>query len=241
MILINTAGVIRKSEIYLNIGTMAWLSRFYSLSRFKLFILIITGNLILVWLSRSVLINEIVFYNAYSEQLTYERAVQLFNDFQSIGWLSYIFIPVMLILKFSLVSLLVYTGIILRDLQYKVPMGSVFKIVIASDVIFLLAGTVKFLWFYFFAGNYDLNDIGFFYPLSLTNLFSTGELRQVWILPMQSVNLFHVGYLLLLSYGLSSICRIERHDAERIVLSSYLPGLALWLTVAMFITLNASS
>jgi hypothetical protein len=220
---------------------MTLLQRYFNLKRFHLFLVIVLGNLLLIWLSRSVLINEVVFYNAFSEQLTYDRAIQLFDSFQSISWISYILSPLILIIKFSLISLVLYIGVIFNNFQYKVPPGSVFRVVIASDIVFLSAGLTKFFWFYLFAGNYDLNDINFFYPLSLINIFKAEEVGKIWIYPMQTVNLFHLAYLILLSYGLNNVCKIEKSDSEKIVLLSYLPGLLLWLTLIMFISIDTLS
>jgi hypothetical protein len=220
---------------------MTLLRRYFDLNRFYLFLFIVSGNLILIWLSRSALINEEVFYNAYSEQLTYERARQLFEGFQSMAWISYVLSPVILLIKFSIISFVLYIGIIFNNLQYKVSLGSVFIVVVASDIIFLLASLTKFFWFYIFAGNYDLNDINFLYTLSLINIFKAAEVEKIWIYPMQTVNLFHIVYLVLLSYGLNNVCKIEKYDSEKIVLLSYLPGLVLWLTLIMFISIDTPS
>ena len=220
---------------------MTLLQRYINLNRFHLFLFIVSGNLILIWLSKSALINEEVFYNAYSEQLTYDRARQLFEGFQRMAWISYVLSPVILLIKFSLISLVLYIGIIFHNLQYKVPLGSVYRVVVASDIIFLLASLTKIFWFYIFAGNYDLNDISFFYPLSLINIFKAAEVEKIWIYPMQTVNLFHIVYLLLLSYGLKNICKIEKYDSDKIVLLSYLPGLVLWVTLIMFLSIDTLS
>ena len=217
---------------------MTLLVSYFNLKRSQLFVFIILGNLILTWLSKSVLINEIVFYNAYSEQLTYDRARQLYEGFQNISWVSYILSPLILLIKFSLVSLVLYIGIILNNLQYKVSLGSVFKIVLASDIVFLLASLSKFLWFYLFAGNYNLNDISFFYPLSLINIFKADEIEKIWVYPLQTVNAFHLVYLLLLSYGLTNVCKMAKSDSDKIVLLSYLPGLILWVTLITFISID---
>jgi hypothetical protein len=220
---------------------MTLLQRYFDLDRFHLFLFIVLGNLILIWLSKSVLINEVVFYNAYSEQLTYDRAKQLFEGFQRISWVSYVLSPVILLVKFSLISLVLYIGIIFNNLQYRVSLGSVFRIVVASDIVFLLASLTKFIWFYLFAGNYDLNDINFFYPLSLINIFKADEIGKIWIYPLQTVNLFHIAYLVLLSYGLNNVCKIEKYASDKIVLISYLPVLLLWLTLIMFISIDSLS
>lgn len=218
---------------------MNLLLRYYSLKRLSLFLGIVIANLVLMWLSRSLLINEIVFYNTYSEQLTYERALNLFERLNRMAWISYVFTPIILLIKFSIVSLLIYIGIILCKIEDKVSLGSVFKVVIASELVFVFANFFKFFWFYFFGGNYDLNDLGFFYPLSIINFFKRSEVDKFWIYPLQTINLFHLGYIIMLSYGLTKVCPIEKSDSEKAVLLSYLPGLALWMATLMFLTIDS--
>lgn len=219
---------------------MNLLYRYYSLKRLHLFIGIVLANLIIIWLSRAVLINEIVFYNTYSEQFTHDRSLKLFEDMRRFSWIVYAFTPILLSLKFSLVSLVLYIGIVFGNIQDKVSLGSVLKIVIASEIVFVFAGLIKFLWFYLFAGNYDLNDLGFFYPLSLNNFFKTTEVSRIWIFPLQTVNIFHLVYIISISYGLNKVCEIDKPDSDKIVLLSYLPALVLWVALIMFLSIDAS-
>lgn len=217
---------------------MTLLCKYFGLKSYQLSFTIIFGNLFLIWLSKSFLINETVFYNAYSEQLTYDRAIALFEEIQRISWLNYVISPIVLGIKFLLISLVLYIGIILNNMQYKVSLGSVLKVVIASEIVFLFSGLTKFFWFYFIADNYSLTEMGFFYPLSLINLFKVEEIEKIWIYPLQTLNLFHFTYLLLLSYGLTCYCKILKNDSDKIVLSSYLPGLILWITLILFISID---
>jgi hypothetical protein len=216
------------------------LLRYYNLNRLQLFAGIVLANLILIWLSRSVLINEIVFYNTYSEQLTWDRSLKLFEGMRRYAWIGFAFTPILLLIKFSLITLVLYTGIIFCNMQDKVSLGSVFKIVIASEIVFVCAGAIKFLWFYLFAGNYDLNDIGFFSPLSLINMFKISEVSRLWIFPLQTVNLFQIIYVISISFGLHKICHVGKPDSDRIVLLSYLPALTLWISLIMFLSIDAS-
>jgi hypothetical protein len=217
---------------------MNLLIRYYSLNKLQLFTLVVAANLIIVWLSKTLLINEVVFYNAYSEQLTYERSLQLFEDLKKFSWMSYAFTPLILLIKFSMISFVIYIGIVFCNIKSKISLGSVFKIVIASEIIFVAVGFIKFLWFYFFAGNYDLNDLSFFYPLSLINFFKRGDLSKIWIFPFQAINLFHILYIISLSYGLNKIYFIERSDSDKVVLLSYIPALILWIVFVMFLTIE---
>jgi hypothetical protein len=220
---------------------MNLLVRYYNLKGFHLFLGIVSANLFLIWLSRTILINEIVFYNTYSEQLSYDRSLVLFEDIKKLEWLSYVLNPIVLLVKFSLISFIVYVGIFLSNVQTKISLGSIFKIVIASEVIYVAVGFIKFFWFYLFAGNYDLNDLGFFYPLSLINFFTKEEVSRIWILPMQTINLFHLFYIISISFGLSHVCSINKTDSDKIVLLSYIPALFLWTVLIMFLTINVTS
>lgn len=214
--------------------------RYFGLGWWKLFIGIVLSNLLLIWASKAVLINEVVFYNTYSEQLTYDRSVKLFENMNNIAWVSYAFMPFLLLIKFSLISLLLYIGIVFYNKQDKVSLGAVFKVVIGCELIFVFAGFIKFLWFYLFAGNYDLNDLGFFYPLSLINFFNQTEVNKIWTFPLQTMNLFHFGYIILVSNGLNKVCDIDKSESDKVVLISYLPGLALWISLIMFLTIDAA-
>jgi hypothetical protein len=219
---------------------MELIVRYYKLKGNRLFILIVFLNLVILYLSRAGLINEIVFYNTFSEQFTYDRSLKLFEDMKRFSWIGYVLSPVILLLKFSLVSIVIYIGIVFIDIREKISLGTVFKVVIASEVIFICAGFSKFLWFYLFAGNYDLNDLGFFYPLSLINFFKTGDVNKIWIFPLQTVNLFQIVYIISISFGLHKVCQIRKAESEKIVLISYLPAMVLWVALIMFISIETS-
>jgi hypothetical protein len=217
---------------------MSLLLTYYNLNRLQLFIGILLANLLIVWLSKSLLINEIVIYNTFSEQLTYDRSVRLFEEMKRLAWISYAFLPIIMLLKFSLVSLVIYVGVVFCNLQSRISLSSVFKVVMASEIVFIVVSLIKFGWFYLFAGNYDLNDMGFFYPLSLINIFSLAEVDKVWIFPLQTANLFQILYIILLAYGLNNVCEIKKSVTDKLVLLTYLPALLIWVALIMFLSID---
>jgi hypothetical protein len=75
----------------------------------------------------------------------------------------------------------------------------------------------------------------------LGNLFSQSEVDKIWIFPLQILNIFQIIYILLLSYGLYVQTGIQQAKAEKAVLVSYLPGLVIWVTLIMFLTIGSSS
>lgn len=220
---------------------MKILDGYFSLKKNELLLSIIAVNLILVWLSKTVLINETVFFNSYSEQMTYDRSMELFKKIRELSWISYLVTPLILIIKFSVLSLVVYIGFFISGLQKEVTLGMIFTIVVASEIVIVLASLSKFLWFAFFAGNYTLDEMSFFYPLSLINLFGQNEVAKYWIYPLQSVNLFQVAYILMLAMGLAKVSSVNREKADIIVLLTYGSALLLWIAFIMFITIDIYS
>jgi hypothetical protein len=215
--------------------------RFLSIKGWKLFSGVVLSNLLILYLSQTALVNEIVFFNTYSEQLTYDRAMELFNRMRSLVWVSYIITPVLLLLKFSAMSVLLYIGVFLNDLHKEITLGKIFKVVIVSELVFIAASITKLLWFTFFADNYILDDMSFFYPLSLINLFNRTEVATYWIYPLQTVNIFQLVYVLLLALGLSRISSIKKEAADKVVLATYVPGIVVWMALIMFLSIDAQA
>lgn len=207
----------------------------------KLFSGIVILNLLIILLSQIALINEIVFYNTYSEQLTYDRAMEVFNKMKSFAWVSYIITPILMLLKFSTISVLIYIGVFFNDFHKELTLGKIFKVVIISELVFITASITKLLWFIFFAGNYTLDDMGFFYPLSLINLFHRSEVASYWIYPLQTVNIFQVLYILIMVLGLSRVGSLKKEVADRIVLGTYVPAIAIWIALIMFLTIDVQA
>lgn len=220
---------------------MKLLEGYFNLKRNELLLGIISVNLLLLWLSKNILVNETVFFNTYSEQMTYDRSMELFQRIRELSWATYLLFPVILIVKFSVLSLVIYTGFFLSNHQNEVTLGMIFTTVLASEIIIVIASMTKFLWFAFFAGNYTLDDMNFFYPLSLINLFRQNEVATYWVYPLQSINLFQVAYILMLSIGLGKVSSVKREKTDIIILLTYGSALILWIAFIMFITIDISS
>jgi hypothetical protein len=217
---------------------MSLISWYFSLKGRSIFLSIVLINLVIIWVSRNLLINEDVFYSTFSEQLTYERSIMMYDDLKKISWVGYVIYPLILLIKVSLVSVIIYVGIFFFGNQDNFTLGSVFKVVLASEIAFILASLIKFCWFCFIDKDYNINDMNFFYPLSLINFFRRSEIMKIWIYPLQTVNLFHLLYILLLSLGLNKVCLIGKPESEKIVLASYIPVIILWNVIIMFLLID---
>ena len=215
------------------------LNWYLTLSKTKLFLLVLSTQLLVGFLSRRLLINETVFYNTFSEQLTYERSKQVFESMKSLEWIGYAIIPLLLLLKFSIISVVLYIGVAAFGMIDRIKLADLFKITIAGELIITSAAIIKFLWLYFLGGNYDLNDMSFFYPASLINLFSITEVNKLWIYPLQAVNLFQVMYIVFLSFAIRIVCKVESDKSDKIVLISYIPSFVIWISIVMLISIES--
>jgi hypothetical protein len=219
---------------------MKVLDWYFSLKRWKLFSGIIIINILLIFLSQTSLINDVVFFNAYSDQLTWERSMELFSRLKSFFWTAYLAAPLLMLIKFSVLSVVIYIGVFFIDMQQDISLGKIFTVVIASECVFILASMAKLLWFIFFAGNYTIDDISFFYPLALINLFRRSEVAAYWVYPLQTANLFQILYILLLAAGMSRVSQLKRAYTDKIVLMTYVPALTIWIALIMFLSIDSA-
>lgn len=205
---------------------------------FKFIVLIIT----LIFLSEiaNVTLNfRGLYYNSISEQLTSEQIKDYLEFQDKWQWVGYFMIPILILIKTVLITSVLYIGVFFIN-KSVVTFKSVWRIVINSEFIFLFIPICKIIWFSFFQTEYKLVDIQYFYPFSALNFISHKELEPWLIYPLQTINLFELAYIIYLSYQLGLLTKTNPDTGLKIVVSSYIPALLLWVTTVMFFTLNFS-
>jgi hypothetical protein len=83
-------------------------------------------------------------------------------------------------------------------------------------------------------------DIQQFYPLSYTNFLDVSTLEPWLVYPLQTINLFEIGYFFVLVYGTHKLLKNKYAKSFEMVAVSYGTGLLIWIGLAMFLTLNLS-
>lgn len=211
----------------------------------KNFILITLLSFFLGILSNSILKFEILFINSLSEILTQNQIEEYLNFKKKWQLLSYLIIPILLLIKMSIIASIIYIGAFFYS-KAKVTFKQLFNAVVKAEFVFLGVGVLKIVWFYFFQTNYTLEDLQYFYPLSALNIVGYKSLDAWFIYPLQVLNLFELAYWLLLSYFVGKLAFTEKDKGKpmdlgfKIVASSYGSALLLWIVVVMFFTLNYS-
>ncbi len=201
-----------------------------------LYAYLLIGYVTIVYLSNKYIFTNNLYYYSFGNQLTTERITQLLSFKSRNEWLGYMIGPVILLIKTSLITVILYTGVFFLDI--KIGFKKLFHIVLQAEFVFLFAIFVKFYWIYVFMSDVSLKTISFFQPLSIINFFSIGEIPKWLVYPMQLVNLFEIGYWLLLAYLLEKIIKKSFWKSFEFVLSTYGVSLLIWAVFVVFLTLN---
>lgn len=188
---------------------------------------------------------DTLLYNSLTEQLTKSQIIEYFKIKEKWQWLSYSFIPLLLLIKITLIASVLYISTFFYS-KAKVTFKQLFNAVVKAEFVFLGVGVLKIVWFYFFQTSYTLEDLQYFYPLSALNIVGYKGLDNWFIYPLQTLNLFELAYWLLLAYFIGKLAFTEKDKGKpmdlgfKIVASSYGSALLLWVVVVMFFTLNYS-
>lgn len=208
-------------------------------STFVKYLLLTIALFVLIEITNSVLNYKGLLYNSLSEQLT-QKQIQHFFEFQDKWqWVSYVFVPILLLIKTSLIASTLYIGTFFFS-KIPVTFKQLWAIVINAEFVFLLVPIFKIVWFYSFQTDYKLEDIQYFYPLSALNIVGYKDLEPWFIYPFQTLNLFELAYWLILAHYIGKTTKTNMDKGLKIVAYSYGPALLLWVVTIMFFTLNYS-
>ena len=190
------------------------------------------------FISKELLNTEELVINSLAEQLTTKQIEKALNFQQKWEWIAYLLLPLLLIIKISIIALILDVGCFFFDKEIKYK--KLFNIVTKADFVFLGVMILKTIWFYVFQQDYTLEDLQYFYPLWALNIVGYEGLETWFIYPFQVINLFEFAYWFILAFLISKELKTTTSKGFSIVASSYGVALVIWVVVVMFFTLNMS-
>jgi hypothetical protein len=120
----------------------------------------------------------------------------------------------------------------------KIGFGKVLKVILLAEFVLIIPLIIKCIWFFFFKLNYTIEDFQMYYPLSLSNLFNLESISKLLLYPLQLLNFFELLYCIVLGHFISKLINNNFDKAFKIVLSSYVPALIVWVVFVMFLTVT---
>lgn len=170
------------------------------------------------------------------------EVVEAYIDAQKKWWyLEYIIHPIIIIIKLLLVAFCL-NFIKLLDLPglEDVKFSNFLFITLLAEVVFIIAGTYKFVNFYWIDINYSLEDFQTYYPMSLINFRDSISTKKWLAYPLQLVNLFELMYWGILAWGIHELSshKISFIKSFSLVGLTYGMGIVFWAAIVSFLILS---
>lgn len=201
-----------------------------------------TFVLLLYWLLYfavdKVLLDDQVYYDSLIEQFTYDKITTLLDEGKKWKWLTAALLPFILFFKISFTAGCLFTGNFFSESRH--DFSKFFSIAAKAEIIFVIPGVLKLLWFSFFDTNYTIEDVNFFTPFSLTTVFRLTELESWFLYPLSLLNLFEILYWTILAFQLNGIRNSDFTSNLGFVLKTYGAGLSVWIVFVVFLIVSAS-
>jgi hypothetical protein len=184
----------------------------------------------------SFLLIDSVIFDSYYGRLSNTKIESFLKFRKEWLWITYPFKWLIEIVSISIIASILYLGLFLS--RIKVDFLEVFQVSIIAKFILFIPVFIKIAWFSYHP--ISLEAIRLFEPLSLFSLFDP-ELLQEWLYyPFKVLNLFEVGYWLLLAYLLAKHLNQAFDEMLKLVLTYYVSFLFCWIIFVMFISLGKS-
>lgn len=176
-------------------------------------------------------------YNYYIPRVAANQVDKMVESWNKFRWIGYPMTITFIFIKSSIVASILWIFLFLFYSQQ--PFKKLWEITLFAQVIFAVRNYLLLLKV-IFSSELILDDIQNFNPLSLASLYDKSIITTHWIFVLQSLNLFEIGYWIVLAYLLSKILRTNINTGLKITLSSYVPAFGLWLLSITFLIVSNS-
>lgn len=210
----------------------------FQFSRLSLSLLLVVTSALFTYIIQNIIITDDILASHLGAQLSYDRVEKMLNLRKDWAWVNYAALPFVYLIKFTLTSLWILCGIILFG--YKAELKRIFHAVIVAEFVWIIPTLITTIWFGFIHTNYTVEEIQFFQPLSLLNLFDAASLDPWLVVPLKALNLFEILYMVILAIGIKRIINKNYNDSLAFTIPVYGTGLVTWIVFMTFLTINLS-
>jgi len=183
-------------------------------------------------------------YSFYNTQYPKEIVGIIFEKYNTIYLLSYIFIPMWIIIRSSFFALcldVVYALFNIDKEQLnttKITFDKFWHIFIIGEWVLTSSIVIKFMWFGFFRSDYTYSDLIEFMPLSLYNILLYYNISVLDILkyPLIMINYIEIIYLFTITYFTYKILNVSVLMSIKLIVLSY--GIVMFIITCLVIYLN---
>jgi hypothetical protein len=182
------------------------------------------------------LITEPYINQLYENIFTKEKLNAFYQTIKKWEWLSISINLALFVIKILFVSICLYCGLFLLS-DYNKPYNICFNIAIKSEFVFVIYVLYKILQYHIGKLPESIEELQVM-PLSLMTFFDPALIEPWLIYPLNTLNLFEVLYVLMLSALMAVAIQVKFGKAFDLVFVSYGAGLLLMMVAQMFLILN---
>ncbi len=188
------------------------------------------------WYLQTQVLTDQVYSYSLSTQVNPDKLSAFLQGQHRMVLLSYLLVPFTLLLKMTLVSICLLAGLLLT--YQKLAYRTLLRIVLFAESAFVAGTLLRLLLLTF---SHQLESLGqylSFAPLSLYSLFKPSVVPNWLTYPLQTLDIFQAGYILLLAAGLRHYTGQPFRKMIWLVLGSY--GLGLFCCMIGFAFISIS-
>jgi|AntRauTorcE11897_2_1112592.scaffolds.fasta_scaffold00117_20 hypothetical protein len=191
------------------------------------------------WVTQEFIYSDSLYYRSYSGTLTNETIEGILGFQSRFWWTGYAIAPIVLLLKFLFTSICISVGAMftVTDIKFK----DIFKTAMLAEGVFIIAQVIFMISLYVHLDDITLQNTAGYFPLSALSFIGIENVNAQWaIYPLQTINLFEVMYITVISWLLSKQWKPDFTETLNVVIPSYGLGLLLWIVLVAFLTLQIS-
>jgi hypothetical protein len=197
-----------------------------SFKTWHLFLFLLFGISINIWISQNYILTREVYHNLLSEQLEISRIDDYFNLIQRFSIWTYILSPIMFLLRLIFVSLLIQFPLVMKFID--IPLKQIFRIVTFAFIPLFLMSVIKTIWLLLLPTHQITQETLTFTPLTFTNFLNASNYAKTVYGLLSNLNIFEVVWCFIVAKGLSRTGKIKKSDA-------YVLVLVIWTLILVFL------
>jgi len=196
-----------------------------------LFFFLLLIQILISYYSQTFLLTDDLFRLNYGVQMTDHQFENFLESIRKWQWLSYLYIPITLLLRISFSSFCLKAGSFVSETFTSI---SFWKTCVQAEFVFAAGAVVGLLYTEFFIDLEKVEQLSA-NPFSLAVLVSNSVPKWSSYF-FNTLNIFELSYILFLAYLITKESRKKFLPSLKFVVFTYLPGLALWVLLVSYLS-----
>lgn len=136
-----------------------------------------------------------IYESNYKAETGFENYIDMVRR---VDFVRYILSPVYIFSLSGIIMGLIKIGLAGQNIEFKNK--QLFKIILVATFFLSLPLLVKSVWFVLIKGSYTMEEVKYFYPLSVSYFFDPPELHEKLMKALGRLNLYHLAFMIFIAW-----------------------------------------